>query len=946
MNRSVIISSSIRSSNFISHKIKLDFSPNHSLFCIFPSFFSTDHRPFPDYSPKKPTIRDTELVNRITTVIKQRRSESLRKVLKSYESSFKTDHFIWVLMNIKNDYRLCLDFFDWACLRREPNLESRCIVIQLAVASKDAKMAHELMRDSWEKSSFDACHSFKHFFERLIYTYKDWGSNSMVFDIFFQVLVEIGMLSEARKVIDKMLNYGLVISVDSRNLYLSHLSNDVDGLKCALGVFVEFLKLGVHWNTMSHNIVIHVLCRLGKVREAHSLMVMMEIRGCMPDVVSYSTIIDGYCHGNELQIVMRLIEEMQIKGLKPNPFTYNSIILLLCKSEKLVDAERVLREMMSQRIVPDNVVYTTLINGFCKIGNFAAACRLFDEMQRLRIAPDLVTCTAIVCGLCQIGKISDADDLFKEMQSKGLIPDEVTYTALIDGYCKVGKMKEAFSLHNRMVEIGLTPNVVTYTTLADGLCKQGELETANELLHEICRKGIELNLCTYNSLLNGLCKAGNIAQAVKLMEDMEVGEFNPDTVTYTTLMDAYCKLGEMDKAYELLRRMLDKGLQPTIVTFNVLMNGFCLSGMLDEGEKLLCWMLEKGIMPNVTTYNSLMKQYCIRNNMRSTTDIYKGMCARGVMPDENTYNILIRGHSRARNMKEAWYLHKEMVGRGFKLTVGSYNALIKGFVKKKKFAEAMELFEEMRREGLVADKELYSIFADIRYDEGNLDMTLELCDEVIETCLMTFEMPTSPSVGTLLMAYFMRDKLYIQSNPVHKKVPVLIHGDKPVCESLVIVEYIDEVWSSGPSILPSDPYDRATARFWAAYVDEKWFKSFTGTARVEGEEKAALLEQVREGLALLEEAFPKSSKGKDFFGGDQLGYLDLALGCHLAWVRVSETVNGIKLIHEATTPHLAKWAEKFCAHSAVKDVMPQTEKLLEFYKEISTKIKAAASTQN
>ncbi|CAK7332789.1 unnamed protein product [Dovyalis caffra] len=43
----------------------------------------------------------------------------------------------------------------------------------------------------------------------------------------------------------------------------------------------------------------------------------------------------------------------------------------------------------------------------------------------------------------------------------------------------------------------------------------------------------------------------------------------------------------------------------------------------------------------------------------------------------------------------------------------------------------------------------------------------------------------------------------------------------PICESLVTVEYIDAVWSSGPSVVPSDPYDRAVARFWAAYLDEK-----------------------------------------------------------------------------------------------------------------------------
>jgi glutathione S-transferase len=66
-----------------------------------------------------------------------------------------------------------------------------------------------------------------------------------------------------------------------------------------------------------------------------------------------------------------------------------------------------------------------------------------------------------------------------------------------------------------------------------------------------------------------------------------------------------------------------------------------------------------------------------------------------------------------------------------------------------------------------------------------------------------------------------KSQLLLQSNPVYKKIPVLIHADKPICESLVIVQYIDDVWTAGPSILPSDPYDRAIHRFWAAYVDEK-----------------------------------------------------------------------------------------------------------------------------
>jgi maleylacetoacetate isomerase len=52
---------------------------------------------------------------------------------------------------------------------------------------------------------------------------------------------------------------------------------------------------------------------------------------------------------------------------------------------------------------------------------------------------------------------------------------------------------------------------------------------------------------------------------------------------------------------------------------------------------------------------------------------------------------------------------------------------------------------------------------------------------------------------------------FVQTNP-QKLIPVLQHGERLIRQSLAIMEYIDEVWSDAPSLLPATARGRARVR--------------------------------------------------------------------------------------------------------------------------------------
>ncbi|XWS10251.1 hypothetical protein CRYUN_Cryun39dG0059400 [Craigia yunnanensis] len=169
-----------------------------------------------------------------------------------------------------------------------------------------------------------------------------------------------------------------------------------------------------------------------------------------------------------------------------------------------------------------------------------------------------------------------------------------------------------------------------------------------------------------------------------------------------------------------------------------------------------------------------------------------------------------------------------------------------------------------------------------------------------------------------------KSALLLHMNPVHKKIPVLIHNGKPICESLIQVQYIDEVWHDKSPLLPSDPYQRAIARFWADFVDKKIYDTGRKIWTTKGEEQEAAKKEFIESLKLLEGELGD----KPYFAGENLGYLDVVLVPFYSWFYAYEKCGNFSIEEEC--PKLIAWAKRCLQKESVSKSLPDQEKVYGF----------------
>ncbi|CAM6089870.1 unnamed protein product [Calypogeia fissa] len=182
-----------------------------------------------------------------------------------------------------------------------------------------------------------------------------------------------------------------------------------------------------------------------------------------------------------------------------------------------------------------------------------------------------------------------------------------------------------------------------------------------------------------------------------------------------------------------------------------------------------------------------------------------------------------------------------------------------------------------------------------------------LIEKKIPFALIHVDLPNKPEV-------------LLQANPIHKKVPTIVHNGKPIAESLVILEYLEEAFPDHTPLMPKDAYERSQVRFWANYIYKTFV--FIGNSFRSTPEKQAANEGILASLKTLETGMTSLSTEGPFFTGDKFGFLHVVLSSFANVGVAMENVAGVVIPGPDELHRLHKWMEATRAYPRVSSDVP------------------------
>lgn len=523
-------------------------------------------------------------------------------------------------------------------------------------------------------------------------------------------------------------------------------------------VFSLLRENDIGLDTWGYNICIHSFGCWGDLETSLSLFREMKepnagpSRG--PDLCTYNSLIHVLCLVGKVKDALVVWEELKNSGHEPDVFTHCILIQGCSKSYRIEDATKIFNEMQCNGSNADVVIYNSLLDGFLKARKLTEACQLFEKMTQEGVRATCWTYNILIDGLIKNGRAIAGYTLFCDLKKKGQFVDGVTYSIIILHLCREGQIDEALHLIEEMEGRGFVVDLVTITSLLIGLYKQGQWESTDRLIRHIRDGSLLHNVLRWRANMEALLKyqmkrredftpifpaEGDFGEIVDLLaveggatndgesSDLDSGTEDVDEWSSSPYMDRLAKRGKYNsqffKWFSITkgRRIQGKGMNSFDVDMlNTYLSIFLAKGKLSTACKLFEIFTDMGSDAVNYTYNSLMSSFVKKGYFDQTWGILHEMGENLCPADIATYNIIIQSLGRVGRADLAKSILDKLLKEGGYLDIIMYNTLMNALGKAGRVDEALKLFEQMRKSGVNPDVVSFNILIEIHTKAGRI----------------------------------------------------------------------------------------------------------------------------------------------------------------------------------------------------------------------------------
>jgi pentatricopeptide repeat protein len=261
---------------------------------------------------------------------------------------------------------------------------------------------------------------------------KGWTPDTITYSTYMDGLCKNGRVDKSLALVDKMLSVGLRPNEITLNILLDGVCrrSTAWAAKCLLECSAE---IGWHVNVVNYNTVMRRLCDERRWLAVVKLFVDMVKKGIAPNSWTFSIVIHSLCKLGKLHEALCLLGSEEFVA---DVVTYNTLIRHLNFLGKSYEAYLLLHEMIEKGIAPNDITYSLLIDCLCKEGKFLVALSCLNQCMEGGLSKAAVS--SILRGLIAGGKLRELQTLIEWILGQGFIIDVYMYQELIISFCKKG----------------------------------------------------------------------------------------------------------------------------------------------------------------------------------------------------------------------------------------------------------------------------------------------------------------------------------------------------------------------------------------------------------------------------------------------------------------------------------------------------------------------------